>query len=55
MALLVSIGVTLLALFLFGLIKGHFTGVHLFRSALQTMLVGGLEAAVAFALARLIG
>jgi VIT1/CCC1 family predicted Fe2+/Mn2+ transporter len=55
MALLVSIGVTLLALFLFGLIKGHFTGVHPFRSALQTILVGGLAAAAAFALARLIG
>lgn len=54
-ALLVSIGVTLLALFVFGFVKGRFTGIHPFRSALQTILVGGLAAAVAFALARLIG
>ncbi|HHY56043.1 MAG TPA: iron transporter [Chloroflexi bacterium] len=54
-ALLVSIGVTLLALFVFGFVKGRFTGIHPFRSAVQTILVGGLAAAVAFALARLIG
>lgn len=54
-ALPVSIGVTLLALFVFGFVKGRFTGIHPFRSALQTILVGGLAAAVAFALARLIG
>lgn len=54
-ALLVSIVVTLLALFVFGFVKGRFTGIHPFRSALQTILVGGLAAAVAFALARLIG
>lgn len=54
-ALLVSIAVTLLALFVFGFVKGRFTGIHPFRSALQTILVGGLAAAVAFALARLIG
>lgn len=54
-ALWVSVGVTLLALFLFGFFKGRFTGISPLRSGLQTVLVGGLAAAVAFALARLIG
>ncbi len=54
-ALRVSVGVTLLALFLFGYFKGKFTGIHPLRSGVQTVLVGGLAAAVAFALARLIG
>ncbi|MFZ2096004.1 MAG: VIT1/CCC1 transporter family protein [Anaerolineales bacterium] len=54
-ALIVSIIVTLLALFLFGYIKGRFTGIKALRSGLQTVLVGGLAAGVAFLLARLIG
>jgi len=54
-ALLVSVIVTLIALFLFGFIKGSFTGTKPFRSGLQTVLVGGLAAGVAFLLARLIG
>jgi VIT1/CCC1 family predicted Fe2+/Mn2+ transporter len=47
-----SIFVTLLALALFGYIKGHFTGARPFRSAIQTTLIGGLAAAAAFAIAR---
>ena len=54
-ALWVSVGVTLLALFLFGFFKGRFTGLNPFVSGGQTVLVGGLAAAVAFILARLIG
>jgi vacuolar iron transporter family protein len=54
-ALLVSIIVTLLALFLFGYFKGRFTGISPLRSGLQTILVGGLAATVAFLLARWIG
>jgi len=53
-ALLFSIAVTLLALFVFGSIKGHYTGVKPFRGGLQTVLVGGLAAAAAFFIARLI-
>lgn len=53
-ALAVSVGFTLLALFVFGYVKGHFTGARPFRSALQTTLVGGLAAAAAFAIARAI-
>ena len=54
-ALWVSVGVTLLALFLFGFFKGRFTGISPLRSGAQTVWVGGLAAAVAFGLARLIG
>ncbi len=53
-ALLVSVAVTLLALFVFGAIKGHFTGVKPWRAGAQTTVVGGLAAAAAFLIARLI-
>ncbi len=53
-ALAVSVAFTLLALFGFGYVKGHFTGARPVRSALQTTLVGGLAAAAAFAIARAI-
>ena len=53
-ALMVSIVVTLLALTLFGFVKGHFTGVSKFKSAWQTALVGSLAASVAFAIAKAI-
>ena len=45
---------TLTALAVFGFVKGQFTGVSKVKSALQTVLVGGLAAGVAYALARLI-
>jgi VIT1/CCC1 family predicted Fe2+/Mn2+ transporter len=54
-ALRISILVTLAALFIFGFIKGRFTGISPFRSGVQTVLIGGLAASAAFALARLIG
>jgi len=50
--LLLSIVVTLLALFVFGYVKGHFTGTRPIRSALQTTLIGGIAAAAAFLIAR---
>ena len=50
--LLVSIVVTLMALLVFGYIKGHFTGTRPIRSALQTTLIGGIAAAAAFLIAR---
>ncbi len=53
-ALNVSVACTLLALFAFGYVKGHFTGARPIRSALQTTLVGGLAAAAAFMIARAI-
>ena len=44
----ISTGVALLA---FGAIKGRFTGMNLVRSAVQTLVVGGLAAGAAFGLA----
>jgi len=54
-ALIGSIIVTVLALFVFGFIKGRFTTNRPLRSAWQTVLVGGVAAAAAFAIARMIG
>ena len=42
----------LVALFVFGYIKGHFTGTRPIRSALQTTLIGGIAAAAAFLIAQ---
>ena len=53
-ALLVSASVTLLALFIFGMVKGRFTGAAPLKSGLQTVMVGGLAATAAFGLAKLI-
>jgi len=53
-ALTVSVVVTLLALAVFGYVKGHFTGASPWRSAFQTVLIGGLAAGVAFLIARAI-
>src|SRR5258706_12926287 len=53
-ALRASIAVTLLALLVFGYIKGRFTVKRPFRSAWQTAVVGGIAAAAAFAIAKLI-
>jgi len=53
-ALDVSIGVTLVALLLFGAVKGRFTGAPIIRSGIQTAMIGGLAAAAAFAIARMI-
>jgi len=53
-ALRLSVVVTLIALAVFGGVKGRFTGVPLLRSALQTTVTGGLAAAAAFGIARVI-
>jgi VIT1/CCC1 family predicted Fe2+/Mn2+ transporter len=53
-ALAVSVAVTLTALLIFGYVKGRFTGTRPFRSAVQTMLTGGLAAGAAFLIARAI-
>lgn len=52
--LLFSALVTMLALLCFGFIKGKFTSAKPFRSAFQTVLIGGLAAGVAFLLAKFI-
>lgn len=53
-ALLLSVIMTLIALFIFGFVKGRFTGANPFKSAFQTTLVGGIAAGIAFLIARLI-
>jgi vacuolar iron transporter family protein len=52
--LVLSAVVTLAALGIFGYMKGRFTGTHPLRGASQTVVIGGLAAAAAFVLAKLI-
>ncbi|MED1470485.1 VIT1/CCC1 transporter family protein [Bacillus salipaludis] len=53
-ALMASAIVTLIALMIFGYVKGRFTGTSPIKSAVQTTITGGLAAGVAFGLARVI-
>jgi len=53
-ALPYSIVITMLALIVFGYIKGRFSGHTPFKSAAQTVFIGGLAAAAAFGVAKLI-
>ena len=53
-ALVFSVVATLIALFVFGYIKGHYTGISRAQSAIQTAAIGGLAAAAAFGIARLV-
>ena len=52
-ALRVSAGATLVALYSFGYVKGRFTGTKPIKSGYQTALIGGLAATAAFILAHL--
>jgi VIT1/CCC1 family predicted Fe2+/Mn2+ transporter len=52
--LLYSLVVTSVALFAFGYVKGRFTGIHPFSTALQTLFIGGIAAGAAFWLAKAI-
>jgi VIT1/CCC1 family predicted Fe2+/Mn2+ transporter len=54
-ALLASVLVTLVALLVFGFIKGLFTTGKPVRSAIQTVVVGGLAASAAFLIAKALG
>ena len=53
-ALKISVAVTLLALIFFGALKGRLVGTGALRSALQTVTIGGIAAAAAYGLARLL-
>jgi VIT1/CCC1 family predicted Fe2+/Mn2+ transporter len=53
-ALQLSVVVTLAALALFGALKGRIVGTGWFRSATQTVVIGGIAAAVAYLLASLL-
>jgi VIT1/CCC1 family predicted Fe2+/Mn2+ transporter len=50
----ISIAVTLIALFVFGYVKGRLTGIQPLRGGIRTVVIGGLAAGAAFALARAI-
>lgn len=52
-ALTWSIGLTGIALVVFGAVKGRLTGQNMLKSSAQTLLVGGIAAAAAFYLASL--
>jgi VIT1/CCC1 family predicted Fe2+/Mn2+ transporter len=49
-----SVVITIVALAVFGFGKSRFTGIPPWRGATQTVVIGGLAAAVAFTLARII-
>ena len=51
-AFLLSVTVTLLALFIFGYGKGRLTGSAPLRGAIQTLIIGALAAGAAFAIAK---
>ncbi|MDT8068993.1 MAG: VIT1/CCC1 transporter family protein [Terriglobia bacterium] len=53
-ALIASVIATIVALALFGAVKGHYTGMPLASSALRTASIGGLAAAAAFGIAHLV-
>lgn len=53
-ALKLSVVITLFALALFGAVKGRLVGTGALRSALQTTIIGGIAAAAAYGLARLL-
>jgi VIT1/CCC1 family predicted Fe2+/Mn2+ transporter len=53
-ALIASVIATIIALAAFGAVKGHYTGTSPGSSAARTALIGGLAAAVAFGIARLV-
>jgi vacuolar iron transporter family protein len=53
-ALTASVAITLVALLVFGGVKGRLTGAGTVRSAIQTLVIGGLAAGAAYLLARLL-
>lgn len=53
-ALKVSVLVTISALFVFGYVKGQFTGLRPVWSAFQTVFIGALASAAAFTIAKAI-
>jgi VIT1/CCC1 family predicted Fe2+/Mn2+ transporter len=53
-ALLVSVIMTIVALAVFGWVKGHYTGARPLKSSIQTTITGGLAAAAAFLIAKAI-
>lgn len=53
-ALRSSVVITIIALGVFGFVKSRFTGISPWKGAFQTVVTGGIAAAAAFVLARLV-
>lgn len=53
-ALRASVVITIIALGVFGFVKSRFTGISPWKGAFQTVVTGGIAAAAAFGLARLV-
>ena len=53
-ALLVSVAITLVALAIFGAVKGRLVGTGAWRNGVQTVAIGGVAAGAAYGLARLL-
>lgn len=53
-AVVASVILTLIALFIFGFAKGYFTGNEPIKSGLQTALIGAIASAAAFGMAKAI-
>ncbi|KAJ4832296.1 Vacuolar iron transporter 1 [Turnera subulata] len=52
-AMVASIAITILALLLFGFVKGQFTGNQPFKSAIQTAFIGAVASAAAYCIAKI--
>ena len=52
-ALKYSVAATIVALAVFGYVKGRFTGAPPLRSSIQTTVIGGVAAGAAFLIAKL--
>lgn len=55
LALTWSIVATLIVLFIFGLVKGRYTKQNIWRSAVETLVIGAISASVAYLAAHLVG
>lgn len=53
-AVVASVVITLLALFIFGYGKRHFTGSRPFKSAFETAFIGAVASGAAFCLAKVV-
>lgn len=51
-AVVASVVVTIVALLIFGLVKGYFTGDKPFKSAIQTAFIGAMASAAAYSIAK---
>ncbi|KAI4373227.1 hypothetical protein MLD38_011377 [Melastoma candidum] len=51
-AMVASVVVTIMALLMFGFIKGHFTGDKPLKSAVQTAFIGAMASAAAYSIAK---